>query len=99
MLGGGPWDFKSSHRGQGPTVIKSSLTMAGVVCATLILIIEALLQPDFLWAVPDGELRDRTCGDTAVPTLFPRLLLRALGHTSSQQVLDLAAAVGAAGPR
>ncbi|KAM4816265.1 retinoic acid early transcript 1E-like [Urocitellus parryii] len=28
--------------------------MAGVVCATLILIIEALLQPDFLWAAPDG---------------------------------------------
>ncbi|KAM4816383.1 retinoic acid early transcript 1E-like [Urocitellus parryii] len=28
--------------------------MAGVVCATLILIIEALLQPDFLWAMPDG---------------------------------------------
>ncbi|XP_077875032.1 UL16-binding protein 1-like isoform X1 [Ictidomys tridecemlineatus] len=28
--------------------------MAGVVCATLILIIQALLQPDFLWAVPDG---------------------------------------------
>ncbi|XP_077875035.1 UL16-binding protein 1-like [Ictidomys tridecemlineatus] len=28
--------------------------MAGVVCATLILIIESLLQPDFLWAMPDG---------------------------------------------
>ncbi|KAM5167543.1 FERM domain-containing protein 1-like [Callospermophilus lateralis] len=29
--------------------------MARVVCATLILIIEALLQPDFLWAVPDDN--------------------------------------------
>ncbi|VTJ89655.1 Hypothetical predicted protein [Marmota monax] len=97
---GGDSGFKGSCAGHSRSA-PSPGPMAGALRAALFLGVLAQLPPDFLWASPVGEWRDRTYRDASDPFSVPIFPLRVLSHrsVSPQQVLHPAPREGAAGPR